>query len=102
MARGQTAADGDTRVSANGYHYTRQNGKWKLTHHIAAEKMLGRPLREDERVHFLTGNKLDMSQDNIKVVKKGKANLRARRARLEIRIQELQAELDEVNKEIAE
>lgn len=103
MSRGRNAQVGDTRVSANGYHYTRVENGWRLTHHlIAEEKILGRPLREDERVHFRTGNKADLTPNNIKVVKKGKASLRQQKARLEVRIEELQAQLDEVNKELQE
>lgn len=101
MPRGQAALNGDTRVAPNGYHYTKVDGDWRLTHHIEAEKHLGRPLAEDERVHFKTKNKLDFSEGNIVVVKKGKANLRRRRAQIEARLEELQAELDMINKELA-
>lgn len=91
--RGQRADVGATRVAPNGYHYTKVEGGWRLTHHIYAERYLGRPLREDERVAFATGNKLDFSEDNIRVLPKGKASIRRRRAVVEARIEELQAEL---------
>lgn len=105
MARGAAANVGATRVSANGYHYTKAvdpsdgKEKWRLTHHIIAEQKLGRPLREDERVHFV-GKKSDLSPDNIKVVEKGRSSLRRRKAQIEARIQELQAELEEINREL--
>ena len=100
MPRGQKAREGDTRVAPNGYHYTRTATEWRLTHHIHAERYLGRPLREGERVEFVGKDKLDFSEGNIKVTVQGRGSLRRRKAQLEARIRELQAELDEVNKEI--
>lgn len=96
MARGNIAPEGATNVSKNGYHYTKQGGKWRLTHHILAEKMLGRSLFEDERVSFANGKKSDLREANIIVAKKGTTSLRRRKAQLEARIQELQAELNHV------
>lgn len=104
MARGQRVEVGQTRVSQNGYHYTKveQDGKtsWRLTHHLVAEKKLGRPLREDERVSFRNGNKSDLRPDNIVVSEKGTGSVRRRKAQLEARIAELQAELDSLNEEL--
>jgi hypothetical protein len=100
MPRGTKSADGDTRTSPNGYHYTKQNNKWRLTHHIYAEKYLGRPLNEDERVEFVGKNKTDFSEGNIRVVIQGRGSLRRRKAQLEARIRELQGELAEVEKEL--
>lgn len=106
MARGNKLDVGTTRVAQNGYHYTkvadRGDGKegWRLTHHIYAEKYLGRPLRSDERVSFVTGNKLNFDVENIVVSEKGTTSLRRRRAIIEVKIQELQVELDEINKEL--
>lgn len=107
MARGKASEVGETRVSQNGYHYTkvedRGDGKagWRLTHHIMAEKYLGRPIRESERVSFQTGNKLDFSEKNIVVTEKGQGSIRRRKAHVEARIAELQAELDAINEELS-
>jgi HNH endonuclease len=100
MGRGQAAEVGETRVSRNGYHYTKTAGGWVLTHHLVAEEMLGRPLKNDERVHFKSGDKLNLTPTNIYVVQQGKSNLRRRKAQLETRIEELQAELALVLKEL--
>jgi len=100
MPRGRAAKVGDTRVAPNGYHYTRTEKEWRLTHHIEAEKILGRPLRENERVEFKTKNKLDFSPENLHVTIQGRGSLRRRKAQLEDRIRELQAELDEVSREL--
>lgn len=101
MARGKLAQDGATRVAQNGYQYTKVNGKWRLTHHIKAEEYLGRSLREDERVSFRDPKKkLDFSRDNIVVSEKGTGSVRRRKAQLEARIAELQAELHDINQEL--
>jgi hypothetical protein len=93
--RGQKVAVGSTRVAPNGYHYTKvkEGGRefWKLTHHIVAEKALGRKLREDERVSFKKG-KTNLSWDNLVVAEKGTGSSRRRLAQIRTRIQELQAE----------
>jgi argininosuccinate lyase len=99
--RGRKAPEGSTYVSANGYHYTKSGDAWRLTHHIIAEEhILGRPISENELVRFKTNNKANLHPDNIEVVIKGKQSLRRRKAQLEARIEELQAQLDQVNKEI--
>jgi len=98
--RGKPAREGDRYVSQNGYSYTKVDGKWKMTHHIVAEEMIGRPIAEDEQVRFKSNNRLDLRPGNIEVVKRGKTSLRRRKAQLEARIEELQAQLDLVNKEL--
>ena len=100
--RGKQAEDGATRVSQNGYHYTKKDGKWRLTHHLKAEEILGRPLAAGERVSFRNGNKKDMSITNLIIAEKGTSSLRRRKAIIEARIAELQAELKQINKEIYE
>lgn len=103
MPRGKESQIGDTRVSPNGYHYTRTESGWRLTHHLVAERILGRPLEPDERVQFKDSKKrLDVAnmEKNIDIILKGKSSLRRRKAQLEARIAELQAELEYVNNEI--
>jgi hypothetical protein len=101
MARGQKATVGSTRISPNGYHYTRTEDRgWRLTHHIVAEEeLLHRPLATDEMVRF-KGARTDLSAHNLVVVPKKTGSLRRRKAVIEARIDELQAELDEINKEL--
>lgn len=100
MPRGKAAQVGDTRISPNGYQYTRTDSRWRLSHHIAMERILGRPLREDERVVFVTDNKLDFSEQNLRVEIQGRGSLRRRKAQLEARIQELQAQVAEIEKQL--
>ena len=100
MTRGLVSEVGETRVSANGYHYTRTKERWRLTHHLIAEQKLGRALKEDERVTFKDKNKRNLDPDNIVVVLQGRSSLHRRKAQLEARIEELQAELAALEEEI--
>jgi len=96
MARGSKSKEGDTRVAANGYHYTRGTTKWRLTHHIIVEQGLGRSLRANERVYFRDGDRTNLAPNNldIRVVKpKTKA---AKRAEIEAKIDDLKDRLDDL------
>ena len=93
MGRGNVAEDGATMVSKNGYHYTKQNKKWRLTHHIVAEEKLGRPLREDERVSFADKNRKNLKPSNLVIDRRGQTSIRTRMARIQAKIDELEAEL---------
>lgn len=104
MANG-VAAIGATRVSQNGYSYTKVKDKgerqWRLTHHVRIEEKLGRPIdSETERVIFIDGDRTNLHFDNLKVVAKGQGPLTRRRADLEDRIRELQAQLADVNQKL--
>jgi hypothetical protein len=97
MARGKKAKIGDTRTSPNGYHYTRTSEGWILTHRITAERKLGRRLTSTERIRFLDGNRRNFSDpNNIDVYQVRKGSDAKRRARIEARIESLQAELAEL------
>lgn len=106
MARGSNAPIGSTRVAPNGYHYTKVedagDGKpgWRLTHHLVAEKKIGRKIQSDERVSFHNGKRADMRPENIRVSKKGSTSVHRRKAQIEARINELQAELDDINQQL--
>lgn len=100
---------GDVVVAKNGYSYTYvQEGKEVkriLTHHLVARKKYGRPPAENERVVFDDGDRTNLDPSNISyAIKNGdtrKALLR-RKATLEDKINELQAELDLVNTKLTE
>lgn len=109
MARGKAATVGDTRVSKNGYHYTKvadhplaPNG-WILTHWLTAEKKLGRQLNENESVRFKDQSYKSKPYDmaGIVIVKKKTSSLRKRLAVVEDRIRELTAEKEYIEKELA-
>lgn len=100
MARGQRAAVGDTRVSANGYHYTNTRDGWILTHRQIAERTLGRKLNFDERVKFVDGDRTNLDPDNLEVRKVGHKSPARRRAQIEARIEEYQARIEELEQEL--
>jgi hypothetical protein len=100
MTRGSRSDVGETRVAQNGYHYTKTETKWRLTHHIIAEKKLGRPLTEDDRVVFIDGDRTNLDRSNIEVRHRTTKALRQKEARLLARIEELQGQLDDVRKQI--
>lgn len=93
MPRGVASKVGDTNIAKNGYHYTRVEDKWKLTHHIIAETLLGRPLESDETVSFEDGDRTNLTPSNIKVSKK-RTSLKGRIATLNDKIREHTAERD--------
>ena len=93
--RGREAKVGATRVSDNGYHYTKTESGWRLTHHILMEEKLGRPLKKRERVYFSDGDRTNLVAENLEVKetidRKAKriADLRARIRRDKEELQEL-------------
>lgn len=95
--RGKKARNGTTRTSPNGYHYTKTKGGWRLTHHIIAERTLGRLLKSGERVHFADGDRTNLSGDNLVVRKTRPKSTNSRRAHLEAKIADLQHELENLN-----
>lgn len=98
--RGKAAVEGATMTSANGYHYTHTATAWRLTHHIIAEKKLGRAINsETELVAFDDKDRTNLDPSNIVVKEKHKQSANRKRARIEARIADLQAELDELGPE---
>lgn len=94
--RGRRSNEGDTRVAPNGYHYTYTEGTWQLTHRVVMERKLGRKLADNERVVFKEGASRfadynDPTKLEVRIKKEG--SKAKRRAYLEARIEELQAEL---------
>lgn len=104
MARGAAAALGAERWSANGYHYTKTKHGWQLTHRVLMEEKLGRELLPKERVVFKNRNKRDIRIDNLElaIVKTDRKKLEQRKANIQDRIREYQAMLDEVQEELDE
>ena len=101
MTRGRASRIGDTRVSPNGYHYTRTAKGWELTHRLIAEETLGRPLADNERVKFKDNDRTNLYRDNIEVYVVKEQSKKKRIAVLEHRIQELQAELEDLYEDVS-
>lgn len=102
MPRGMLSAEGETNVAANGYHYTKtKDDGWRLTHHLVAERILGRPIdTSKEIVRFIDKDKTNFDPSNIEVIPKGKVSARKRLAQIEARIKELLAEKEDLEREL--
>lgn len=97
MARGRKAKVGDTRIAANGYHYTKTKAGWELTHRLTAERKLGRKLADNERVRFVDGDRTNYTDpNNIEVYEVRKGSVAKRKAQLEARKEAIDAELAEL------
>ena len=97
MARGRKSKVGDIRWSKNGYHYTRTETGWELTHRLVAARKLGRSLTPEERIRFADGNRTNLDPDNIEVYEVRQQSIERRKARIQARIDELEAELAELD-----
>lgn len=99
--RGKAAKPGDEYTAPNGYTYVKVVGRsWVLKHWLVKEAELGRQINsKTERVIFLNGDRTDLRPENIEVRPKANGSTGKRRAQLEERIRELQAQLDELDEE---
>lgn len=93
MTRGTKSVVGETMVSKNGYHHTRDATGWVATHRLVAEQNLGRPLEPNERVAFIDGNRSNLDPSNIVVTTKRTASIRKQIARHKAKIKDLQAQV---------
>src|SRR4051794_6136823 len=100
MARGQASKVGDTNIAQNGYHYTRTEDGWRLTHHLVAEKTLKRRLRDDEQAYFIDKDKTNFDPKNIGVRPKAKSTAHKRLAQLQARRNEIDAQIQELEKSL--
>lgn len=100
MPRGAEAPIGSERVAQNGYRYRKLDSGWELVSRILMAEKLKRPLREDEYVAFIDGDKTNIVIENLEVKIRGKASLRKRLAQVEARLVELNALRDELQQRI--
>jgi hypothetical protein len=98
--RGQRSDLGAVRMSPNGYHYTRTEVGWELTHRLVAGEKLGRRLADNERVRFKDGNRSNRDPDNLEVYIAHEGSKLKKLARLKARRDELQAQIDDLEEEI--
>jgi hypothetical protein len=103
MSRGEASPLGFEKVSQNGYTYVKTpENKWRLKHHLIAEKNLGRSIdTKIERVIFKDHDRKNFDPDNIVVEPKKGVTKETKRARLLSRIEELEGQLAELDEEVA-
>jgi len=101
MPRGQTSEVGSTLINVNGYHNTKTTSGWRLTHHLLAEEMLGRPLLPDEIVRFKDGDRRNLDKGNLEIIPRNTSSIRARIAVLQAKIDELTAEKEGLEHRLA-
>jgi hypothetical protein len=102
MPKGQHAEVGATFTNQNGYHHTKTEEGWRATHTMLMEQKLGRKLARNEFVKFIDGNRSNLDPSNLELRTRGDAKSpQARLAVLDSRIEELQAEAEELRQQIA-
>lgn len=99
VSRGYASQIGDTRVSPNGYQYTRTKNGWELTHKLIVERTLGRKLEKNERIRFKDKNRENLHPSNLVVTITTQKSKASRKARIEAKIADLQAELAEMERD---
>lgn len=98
MPRGKAAEVGTIRIAQNDYRYIKTEDGWRLLHHVIAEKKIGRPLRPDERVYFIDGNRADFDPSNLSVERAKKHKLN----QLWLRMEKLEKDLNWVKAQLRE
>lgn len=100
MPRGIAAEIGAETQNRNGYTYVKTKEGWRPKQELLVEEfILKRPIRLDERVKFVDGNRQNLSIDNLEVVPRmAKGSPQAQLARIASQIDELEAQLDVLRK----
>ena len=102
MPRGQLAEVGTRTQNRNGYWQTKTEDRgWVADHILVMEEHIGRQLRPNEFVKFKTEDRDNLGLDNLELRTRGDAKSPAARlAAIESRIEELQAEAEELRAQI--
>jgi hypothetical protein len=58
---------GGRHIHPDGYVMVRREGRYALEHRVVMEAAVGRPLRDDETVHHLNGDRADNRLENLEL-----------------------------------
>jgi hypothetical protein len=97
---GKSKPEGSTYTADNGYHYTKKDGKFRLTHHIIMEEKLSREILPGERVEFIDRDRTNLHPDNIRIVNKNATSLKTQLARLYARRDEILAQIEDLEEQL--
>jgi hypothetical protein len=102
MPRGQQAEVGTRTKNKNGYWQTKTEDRgWMADHILLMEAHIGRRLRPNEFVKFKSEDRGNLDLGNLELRTRGDAkSAAARLAAIEVRIEELQAEAEELRRQI--
>jgi hypothetical protein len=101
MPRGRTSELGTETTNALGYTQVKTEEGWVGKHILILQEKLGRKLRSGERAIFSDGDKENLDPDNIILAEPRSArSLRARIAKLQAEIEDRQALIKDLEKEL--
>src|ERR1700744_1143440 len=98
MPRGQLATPGTETINQNGYVQVKTEKRgWVAKHTLMMEEHIGRELRPNEFVKFKDNDRKNLVLSNLELRTRGDSKSPAARlAAVEARIEELQAEAEEL------
>src|ERR1700744_2958939 len=104
MPRGASAPVGATFTNQNGYHHTKTEDRgFVATHILLMEEKLGRRLAKGEVFKFIDNDRTNLVISNLELRTRGdRKSPQARLAAIEARIEELQAEAEELRQQISQ
>lgn len=87
---------GTVRVNARGYAKVKTETGWRFQHHVVAEQVLRRPLRDNEHVVWVDGDRSNNDPANLVLeITRSRPLLAARRRRGEKRSPRVQVNMDD-------
>lgn len=103
MGRGAASEVGTERTAPNGYQYVKVAERgWVLKHWTVWEEANGRQVDpEKEQIRFKDGDRSNLDPSNIISIPKGQVQLRAKLARLYVQRDEVIAQIEYYERELA-
>jgi hypothetical protein len=61
-------------LDSDGYVRINVDGQWRQEHRVIMERLLGRPLRDDEHIHHIDDDRTNNARENLRLVTKAEHN----------------------------